>query len=423
MKKIYFVGIKGTGMSGLAIIYKKLGYNVVGSDVDKYFFTQDSLLKNNIKFYKGFSLDNLKKEMPIDFLVTSNAWLNNKETLWAKEKGIKVLNYPQAVASIFNKSFGIAICGTHGKSTTTAFLGKIFQIANLKTIVLVGSPVKDWESNVYFSGKDYFILEADEYRGAFLSYKPKIIILTSLDYDHPDFFKTKKEYKEIFIKFFKNLTGPRILISYSKFNLPKEIKQIKIKYNPKIKFNFYAPGNHWQKNLQLLFKFSKIFEKNFRVKNFTKSFFESTKTFGGVKRRFEILNQNPVLVDDYAHHPKELICFYKSLKIKFKNKKIFLIFQPHTYSRTEALFKDFKKVFRKIENLILFKTFTSARESENKEIEKKIRQLKKEIKLKYFDDKVKLIKFLKNKLKKFKNIVIATAGAGDIYEILKKLKS
>jgi len=421
MKKIYFVGIKGTGMSGLAIIYKNLGYDVVGSDVEKKFFTEDSLLKNKIKIYNGFSIENIKKEMPIDFAITSNAWTGNFETIFLKENGIKVLTYPEAVSLIFNNSFGIAICGTHGKSTTTAFLGKIFEISNLKTTVLVGSPVKDWESNVYFSGSDYFILEADEYKNAFLNYKPKIIILTSLDYDHPDFFKTKKEYKESFIKFFRNLTGPKILISYHKFKVPK-IKQIKLKYNPKIKFDFYAPGEHWQKNLQLVYKFCDIFEKKFKIKNFKNNFFLALKEFKGVKRRFDILSENPILVDDYGHHPKELISFYNSLKLKFKNKNIYLIFQPHTYSRTEALFEEFKNAFKKIKNLIIFKTFSSAREGENKEIELKIKKLKNEIGFKYFDDRGKLKEFLIKKIKRIKNIVIATCGAGDIYEILEEIK-
>jgi UDP-N-acetylmuramate--alanine ligase len=421
MKKIYFVGIKGTGMSGLAIIYKNLGYDVVGSDVEKKFFTEDSLLKNKIKIYNGFSIENIKKEMPIDFAITSNAWTGNVETIFLKENGIKVLTYPEAVSLIFNNSFGIAICGTHGKSTTTAFLGKIFEISNLKTTVLVGSPVKDWESNVYFSGGDYFILEADEYKNAFLNYKPKIIILTSLDYDHPDFFKTKKEYKESFIKFFRNLTGPKILISYHKFKVPK-IKQIKLKYNPKIKFDFYAPGEHWQKNLQLVYKFCDIFEKKFKIKNFKNNFFLALKEFKGVKRRFDILSENPILVDDYGHHPKELISFYNSLKLKFKNKNIYLIFQPHTYSRTEVLFEEFKNAFKKIKNLIIFKTFSSAREEENKEIELKIKKLKNEIGFKYFDDRGKLKEFLIKKIKRIKNIVIATCGAGDIYEILEEIK-
>jgi UDP-N-acetylmuramate--alanine ligase len=420
-RKIYFVGIKGTGMSGLAIIYKNLGYDVVGSDVEKKFFTEDSILKNKIKIYNGFSIENIKKEMPIDFAITSNAWTSNVETIFLKENGIKVLTYPEAVSLIFNNSFGIAICGTHGKSTTTAFLGKIFEISNLKTTVLVGSPVKDWESNVYFSGSDYFILEADEYKNAFLNYKPKIIILTSLDYDHPDFFKTKKEYKESFIKFFRKLTGPKILISYHKFKLPK-IKQIKLKYNPKIKFDFYAPGEHWQKNLQLVYKFCDIFEKKFKIENFKNNFFLALKEFKGVKRRFDILSENPILVDDYGHHPKELISFYNSLKLKFKNKNIYLIFQPHTYSRTEALFEEFKNAFKKIKNLIIFKTFSSAREGENKEIELKIKKLKNEIGFKYFDDREKLKEFLIKKIKRIKNIVIATCGAGDIYEILEEIK-
>lgn len=425
LMKIYFVGIKGTGMSALALVYKNLGYEVVGSDVKEYFFTQESLLKNKIKFYENFSEENIKKELPIKLAIVSNAWQNNIETQFLKKLKIKTLTYPEGVARIFNKSFGIAVCGTHGKTTTTAFLGKIFELAKKEVTVLVGSPVKDWGGPVYFSGKKFFILEADEYKNAFLNYKPKVIILTSLDYDHPDFFKTKKEYKESFLKFFRNLEKPSILISYHKFKLPKRIKQFKVKYNKNLKFDFFAPGDHWQKNLQLVYKFCELF-------NLQNQFHLATKNFKGPLRRFDILSHDPLLIDDYGHTPEEVRAFYKSLEEKFKNKKIYFIFQPHTYTRTKFLFKKFLKTFKEIlsskniQKLIIFKTFSSAREKsneENRKVEEKLKNISKKLKKTlYFESEENLLKFLK-KIKNYNNKLIATCGAGNIYKVLFKIKN
>lgn len=417
--KIYFVGIKGTGMSALSLIYLKLGFKVSGSDVKDYFFTQQILDKYKIKYYEGFDPQHIVKEKP-DIVISSVAWQQSSEVLKAKELKIKVLTYPQGVAQIFNKCFGIAICGTHGKSTTTAFIGKIFQLAKLPSIVLVGSPVKDWQAPFYFyldkinkiNSKIYFILEADEYREAFLSYRPKIIVVTNIDYDHPDYFKNKKQYKESFKKFFYQLQPPAILISHQRFHLPQKIRQIKI--SPlNFKFNFYAPGNHWQKNLNLVFHLANIL-------NLNEYFWRAIKEFKGVYRRFDIINENPILIDDYGHHPQEILAFYKSLQQKFPQKNFYFVFQPHTYSRTKKLFKEFKKVFKKIKNLIIFKTFSSAREKEDNLTEEKLKKLVHQLKALYFDDREKLKKFLLTKVKK--GYGIATCGAGNVYEILNEIK-
>ena len=417
--KVYFVGIKGTGMSALSLIYRRLGFKVVGSDVKDTFFTEKSLKENKIKYYQNFDPKNIVREKP-DLVITSVAWQNNVEVEKAKEMKIKVLTYPQGVAKIFNSCFGIAVCGTHGKSTTTAFLGKIFELAKLPTIALVGAPVKDWQSPVFFNLKDkklnskvFFILEADEYRQAFLNYYPKIILVTNIDYDHPDFFKNKKIYRQTFKKFFLNLKSPSILVSFSRFKLPAKIKQINVKFNPQLRFDFYAPGKHWQRNLTLILALTRIL----KLENY---FYQALKAFKGVSRRFDILSSRPLLIDDYAHHPHEILSFYRSVKEKFPQNKFYFIFQPHTYSRTQKLFKEFKKVFQKIENLIIFKTFSSAREGEDQKIENKLKKLAEKLGIFYFEKQEKLINFLLPKIKK--GYGICTCGAGNVYEVLIKIK-
>jgi UDP-N-acetylmuramate--alanine ligase len=521
LKKAYLVGIKGSGVSALACILKNLGIKVVGSDTKEKFFTDEILKKERIKFYEGFKKENLKRELPVSAVISSVAYLSsnikNPEIELAKKLNIPILTYPQALAEIFNQSFGIAICGSHGKSSTTAILGKVFKDAGLDPTVLVGSEVIEWKSNslvsknfkkkIEFLKKNeerlknlnwlrknlknlpIFIIEADEYKEAFLNYFPRIIIITNIDYDHPDYFKTEKEYQDAFRKFIENLREPGILITE---------KNISSREGQKL-FPFPYPGSHWQKNLRLIYQLIKI------LKIPEKIFLKSIQNYQGIKRRFEIvkhitrtnankntnysrikneLNTNKIcdefdtirdkfvgknieslrksafslrksaldiyLIDDYAHHPSEVLAYFKSLKKSYPDYQIYFIFQPHTFTRTHFLFNQFIKVFKEIKkdkktNLIIFKTFPSARE---KEIILKIKKLKKDIDLAkkvkalYFGQEKNLINFLQKNLKELmrtnadythlpagrqglnadkRKIIITTVGAGDLYKILSRI--
>jgi UDP-N-acetylmuramate-alanine ligase len=372
LKKAYLVGIKGSGVSALACILKNLGIEVVGSDTKEKFFTDKILKKEGIKFYEGFKKENLKKELPVSVIISSVAYLSlnikNPEIELAKKLNIPILTYPQALASIFNQSFGIAICGSHGKSSTTAILGKIFKDAGFDPTVLVGSEVIEWKSNALIS-KNFkkkleflkkneeklknlnwiwknlkklpiFIIEADEYKEAFLNYFPRIIIITNIDYDHPDYFKTEKEYRNAFRKFVENLKEPRILIAnhadirilgntlinadnnlpelkpdipsgfrpdkYDNHSSNSSVKhpgnnqckstldprksaynniRVYLCFNPpkSALFPFPYPGSHWQKNLSLIYQLIKI------LKIPKKIFLKSIKNYKSIKRRFEIV--------------------------------------------------------------------------------------------------------------------------------------
>ncbi len=474
LKKAYLVGIKGSGVSALACILKNLGIEVVGSDTKEKFFTDKILKKEGINFYEGFKKENLKKELPVSVIISSVAYLSlnikNPEIELAKKLNIPILTYPQALASIFNQSFGIAICGSHGKSSTTAILGKIFKDAGFDPTVLVGSEVIEWKSNALIS-KNFkkkleflkkneeklknlnwiwknlkklpiFIIEADEYKEAFLNYFPKIIIITNIDYDHPDYFKTKKEYKDAFRKFIKNLKEPGILIvnhadirrlDDTRINADKKIRDDLRNKNPRgsaldprksVVFPFPYPGSHWQKNLSLIYQLIKI------LKIPKKIFLKSIKNYQGIKRRFEIVkHKNDIyFIDDYAHHPSEILAYFKSLKKSYPNYQIYFIFQPHTFTRTHFLFNQFIKVFKEIKkdkktNLIIFKTFPSARE---KTILSRIKKLKKDIdiakkiKALFFNQEKKLINFIQKNLKR--KTIVTTVGAGDVYKIFDKIE-
>lgn len=473
IKKAYLVGIKGVGMTALASILKKLKVQIVGSDIKEKFFTDNVLKKHKIKYYENFDKKNLIKELPVDLIISSLAYLpyslqktNNRQPInisssipeinLAHKLNIPIITYPQALATIFNQSFGIAICGSHGKSSTTAILGHIFKKAGLTPNVVVGSEVIEWQSNslvdknlknkIDFLNKNkdkisnidfirknikklpLFIIEADEYRESFLNYYPKIIIITNIDYDHPDYFKNKEKYNLAFKKFINNATPPKIIISHRNKN-----KFLKKRKNEKIKkFPFPIPGKHFQKNLQLLYALTKI------IRISLNDFINAIKTYKGIKRRFEIIknltykDKKIIFIDDYAHHPTEILSFYKSLTEKYPDYFKYLVFQPHTYSRTHYLFRSFKKTFIEIKKdnlvkIIFFKTFPSARESKNLLKIKKIytiNNLAKAIDIAYFATYQSLTKFIKKDIFKNKNkkIIISAIGAGNIYNLFSEIK-
>lgn len=500
----YFIGIKGVGMTALAQIYKALGWQVRGSDVKDKFFTNAVLGRLKIKFYEGFDKKNIPADT--DLVIVSQAYLpqefagillskkpqsliparlalfasqprsslathrqaelrlghparsaseaffsqkmpassqiKNPEVKEVFQRGLPILSYPQALAAIFNQCFGIAICGSHGKSTTTAMLGVVLQKAGLRPLVLVGSEVLNWKSNALVprtliggrafagartSAKPIFVIEADEYRGAFLNYYPDIAVLTNIDYDHPDYYKSEKTYQQVYEKFLKNLKGEKLLLTSEKLKIPKKIKRISVDYANKPYFPVRFEGEHYQKNAYLVY----LVAKHLGIKE--KTIFAGLKAYQGIKRRFEVLGtyKNVTLVDDYAHHPTELTAFYSSLKKRYPNRKIWFVFQPHTYTRTHFLFNEFKKTLATIPNLILLKTYPSAREKEflkkNQKIKKDYdlyREIKKVNHSIYYRASVERASaFIFQQLQKQEDkVVVATVGAGNVWEVLRSLK-
>jgi UDP-N-acetylmuramate--alanine ligase len=436
MKKAYFIGIKGVGVCALANIMKNLGYEVLGSDTKEKFFTDDVLKRLKIKYFENFKKSNIPKD--VDLIVVSQAYakrVNNKietkniEVKEAIKRKIPILLYPEALAIFFNQSFGIAVCGSHGKSTVSSMIGEILRKSKMDYIALVGSEVINWKSNSSLRIKNKknlknipFVIEADEYREAFLNYKPEIIVLTNIDYDHPDYFKNFKEYKKAYEKFLKNLKGKKILITAEKIKLPKGVKKIEVDYSKISNFNLKFPGEHYKKNAYLAYLTARVLgiKKNIILK--------ALKEYKGIKRRFEYLGEIKIdkkkvrLIDDYAHHPREIESILNSLnEMKINLDKVWIIFQPHTFTRTQTLFDDFVKALSKFKKVIILKTYASAREKGLKDLSKDLAlKLKEKVDAKYFADKEKIVKFLKDNLKDEEYVI--SCGAGDVWKVLENLK-
>ncbi len=389
VKKIYMIGIKGVGMTAVAQFLKSRGKEIVGSDTHEKFFTDEVLKKSGIKFYEGFDAANLEKEKP-DLVIYSTAYTEkNVELAAAQKSGVVVLSYPEVLGQILKEGFGIAVCGTHGKTTTTAMLGFVLQEFGADPTVLVGSAVPQLGGNARVGRGKHVIIEADEYQNKFLYFEPQAVILTSAEYDHPDFFKTPKDYIDVFQKFVAKIPTNGFLVAcFDDKNVQEVVKSAKCKI-----ISYGLGAGDWQvknivqKNGGMEFEALEKGESRgvFSIQllgahnvanalsviavcselgyDFNK-IREALKKFSGTVRRFEIKDEvsGVTLVDDYAHHPTEIRVTLEAARQRYPNRRIWCVFHPHTFTRTKALFSDFAKSFGAVDKTIVIDIYGSARE-------------------------------------------------------------
>lgn len=375
----HFIGIKGSGMSALAQIMKKLGYEVQGSDVEKHFFTQIELDKLGVKILP-FSKDNIKEGLTIVRGTTFNE-NNNEEVKRAKELNLKIYDYPEMLGELTKKFETIAICGTHGKTTTTGILSHVLD-NSIGCNYLIGDGTGDAKPD-----NKKFVIEACEYQQHFLNYYPTYTIITNIDLDHVDFYHNIDEIVATFAKFVEQTKKEVIAcgddknvrkiksdkIIYYGLNNDNDICATNIKLNADgstfdviIKnklfgtFNLHIYGNHMIQNVLPIIYLSSCF-------GLTKEQIETLiNSFKGVKRRFtEAVIGSNVVIDDYAHHPNEVRAMINSVRQKYPDKKLITVFQPHTFSRTKEFYKEFIEIFSKVDKAYFTEIYKSREKQED----------------------------------------------------------
>lgn len=375
----HFIGIKGSGMSALAQIMKKLGYEVQGSDVEKHFFTQIELDKLGVKILP-FNKDNIKENLTIVRGTTFNE-NNNEEVKKAKELNLKIYDYPEMLGELTKKFETIAICGTHGKTTTTGILSHVLN-NSIGCNYLIGDGTGDAKI-----GNTKFVIEACEYQQHFLNYYPTYTIITNIDLDHVDFYHNIDEIVATFSKFVEQTKKEVIAcgddknvrkiksdkIIYYGLNSDNDICATNIKLNADgstfdviIKnklfgtFNLHIYGNHMIQNVLPIIYLSSCF-------GLTKEQIETLiNSFKGVKRRFtEAVIGSNVVIDDYAHHPNEVRAMINSVRQKYPDKKLITVFQPHTFSRTKEFYKEFIEIFSKVDKAYFTEIYKSREKQED----------------------------------------------------------
>ncbi len=400
-KKIYFIGIKGTGISGLAVLLQGDGAAVSGSDTAEEFPSEAALKKAGIES-KLFDEKNITPDL--DLIIYSSAYAReHPERQKARELEIQEMSYAEALAEYARGKKTIVVTGTHGKTTTAALLGVVFETAGLDPVVLAGDIVKNWGSSVRIGKGEHFIVEGDEYQEKFRLLTLAGIVIPALDWDHPDYFPTREAYLKSFEDWFSENPRAKLVRSWE-----KEDERIFRKAK------FILPGRKYRENCLLAIRLCRLFGIP------EEKILSGINNFKGVGRRLDYYTPEDgkiVIVYDYAHHPEEIKATLAALKEKHPGRALIAIFQPHTYSRTEAFLKDFAKSFSDAQAVFFEKIYASAREQTQKiSSEDLIRETRKFHKKVFSFEDFSLEKLPANSLLVF-------MGAGDIWQKARELAS
>jgi len=450
---IHFIGIGGIGMSGLALIMKSMGFKVQGSDI----FSNkniDRLKKNNIKIFIGHNKRNIKKATIL--VISSAIKSNNVEILAASKKQLPIYKRGEMLAHIVSLTKNIVVSGSHGKTTTTSLVECIFSKAKLDPTIINGGVLNSFNSSAKLGKSNWCIVESDESDGSFIKVPPTYSIITNIDREHMDFYKSMDNLKKLFVEFIQKVPSfGKSFICIDDKNNNEIIKKIKIK-------NFYTYGTNIKS--QFLIKRIKQFQeysifdieiklpgKNktiinnvkipllglHNIRNATaalavsitigiskKTIKEGLKEFKGVQRRFnKIFTHREIpFFDDYAHHPTEIKEVLNGVKKVYRKHEIFCIFQPHRISRVKDLKKEFSFSFKNSDCVILCPIYSAGEKSKlgfnYLNFSKKIMKNSK-VKVYLVNDQYELGKFIKQNA--YGKKIFIGMGAGSISNWIKQL--
>lgn len=378
---IFFIGIGGVSMSGLAQIALVNGHNVYGSDLQESDSTKQ-LIENGAIVYNKHSKSNITDNLDL-VVYTSAIKEDNEEYMEAVSKGIKLQNRAVFLGELMkNYNTPISISGTHGKTTTTSMVSTIFKYGNYDPTILVGGNLDIIKGNYHIGKSEYFITEACEYTNSFLNFNSKIAVVLNIEADHLDYFSGLEEIKESFNNFGKLLTEDGFFIingdNENTDTIDKDVVATTVRFGQDAKndavfniLNYDEKGCAtfnivYKNNLLGEFKISVPGEHNvynavgaILVSYFAGVDIEDIKTnislYTGVGRRFEykgITENEAIVIDDYAHHPTEIKATLRAVKNIAKG-KVWAIFQPHTYSRTLTLLDEFSESFYDADHVII----------------------------------------------------------------------
>ena len=442
VKRIHFIGIGGSGMSGIASILNDLGYIVSGSDLNSS-KNIELLIEKGISISIGHNKDNILSK---DVVVISSAIKqDNIEVIYAKDLNIPIIKRAEMLAELMRFSYGIAIAGTHGKTSTTSIVSHILNEANYDPTYIIGGKILN-AGNSKLGSSDYLIAEADESDASFLHLQPLMSVITNIDKDHLENHQNSFDIlKKNFLEFVNNLPfyglcllnlndintksiiskisrpvktyGIDIIADYKAKSI--DLNSIPSKYlyleNDKeyeIKLNM--PGRYNAMNSLAALSIAR--ELEIPIKTIQKAI----ENFPGISRRFEIVGEYKVSnkkfkwIDDYGHHPTEMKEVLETINNVWSSKKIIMIFQPHRYSRTAEHFSQFVDILKNVDNLILMDVYAAnevAIDNISSEVLlDEIRKYNENVKL--INDHKKLVKYVNQKVND--NNILLTMGAGDI---------
>lgn len=459
-EKVHFMGIAGSGLAPIAIIAKSMGFDVTGCDISDSTYYAHELKNNGIDIQVGHSADHLKDA---DILAITPAVYDynpdHPELLEGQRRGI-VMTWQEFSGKYLQKDKKVvAICGTHGKSSTTALTGLMMEHAGLDPIVEAGTIIREWGAGYRLANSDYFVVEADEFNNNFLNYHPSYIIFNNMEMDHPEFFKDEDEIKQSYVNFIKNMVNEKLLIV--NFDNPgtREILEMAkdwilengVTIAGYCKDKSVVPawtnadihtyeikkatpngsifvidgtetceigilGDYNVQNAMGVYCLSKAL--NVEINNFK----ETIKAFHGIGRRMEKKYEDDsiTIYDDYGHHPTEIAAVFKALKDVYTDKTVVGIFEPHQISRLKLFVDEFVDAFKIPDVILVTKTF-EGREARKHLTPMDMNILKDRVgdSFTYIEDFDDLAKYVKENYPS--DAVIIVCGAGYSYKLTEKL--
>jgi UDP-N-acetylmuramate--alanine ligase len=441
--KIHFVGIGGIGMSGIAEVLLNLGYAVTGSDLHESEVT-GRLRKLGAQVFVGHQEDNLTAN-PSVVVISTAVKYSNPEVLEARRRHIPVIPRAEMLAELMRMKYGLAVAGSHGKTTTTSMIAAVLSTAGLDPTMVIGGQVHMLGTNAKIGQGEILVAEADESDGSFLLLSPTIAVVTNIDREHMDFHQTMDRLNESFLNFINKIPFyglavlcldnaqvrvllPKVRKRFATYGLSSDadfsaqdlqMKPAGVEYTvlhhakPLGKLRLRLPGRHSATNAlaavtvgyELEIPFSQVAE--------------ALDAFTGIHRRFEIKGepQGIMVIDDYGHHPVEIQATISAVRDSWK-RPLTVIFQPHRFSRTYDLFDEFLTAFEGADRLVLTEIYAAGEDPIDGVTGEALYQAIKRrghMEVEFISDKDQIVNQLAAKLNP--GDIALTLGAGDIYKV------
>jgi UDP-N-acetylmuramate--alanine ligase len=445
MSNIHLIGIGGAGLSAIATVLLQQGYTISGSDMQAS-ATTERLTKLGATVFIGHSVENLADDLDV-VIVSSAIPRHNPELVAAQQRGLKVVKRAEWLGQMMQDKVGIAIAGTHGKTTTTGMTAFLFQETGQNPTFIVGGFVPQLDANAAAGQGDAFIVEADEYDHTFLGLRPTVAVVTSVEWDHPDIFPTRQSLTQAFIDFVRLVASSGLVIGcgddVGARNVIQEATATVTTYG-------LQAGNDWQAvniqpNQQGGYDFQVRYQESGHSPLATVSLAvpglhnvynalavlvmanhqridlaeaaDVVGRFTGVGRRFELKGEvnGMTVFDDYAHHPTEIKATLAAARARLGERPIWAVFQPHTFSRTIALLDDFAGAFDDADHVVVVDIFAAREKDEGLISSQDIVNRMGHPSAHYLGSFGQVVDFLVERLAP--PAVLLTLGAGDGYQI------
>ncbi len=442
IKKIHFVGIGGSGMSGLAEVLKNLDFNITGSDLAESEVTKH-LEEIGIKISYGHKPQNVQDAELV--VISSAIKPDNPEVQEAIKRNIPVIRRAEMLAELTRIKYTVAVSGAHGKTTTTSMIGKVLDVAGFDPTIIVGGIIKGFKSGAKLGQSDYLVIEADESDKSFLHLFPSTVVITNIDEEHLDCYGNLENVKKAFIEFANNVPFYGLVVAnmdcQNTLTILPSLSKRKMTFGSATLADLSAKQIDVQRDhssFDVYYKREKIGRVGLNVPGIHnvwnalaaiavgieldiphETIFRALESFDGVERRFEIKGRKKgiIVVDDYGHHPKEIAETLKTAR-NFHEGRIVTVFQPHRYTRTQHLHDRFGTAFFDSDLVILTEIYPAGEPP----IEGVTSKLIVDALLRYGHKNVhyikefnEILKFLKSELRE--GDLLLTIGAGNVYKI------